>query len=52
MYTVVGYTINQINCDVNGAYRETRSVKKDYYLQEKDGKLIVNTVYKEGNRYE
>ena len=52
MYTVVGYTINQINWDVNGAYREPRSVKKDYYVQEEDGKLVVNTVYKEGNRFE
>ena len=52
MYTVVGYTINQINCDDNGAYGDTRSVKKDYYVQEEDAKLIVNTVYKEGNQYE
>ena len=51
MYTVVGYTINQINCDDNGAYGGTRSVKEDYYVQEEDGKLIVNTVYKEGNQY-
>ena len=34
MYTVVGYTINQINCDDNGAYGDTRSVKKHYYVQE------------------
>ena len=46
MYTVVGYTINQINCDDNGAFGDTRSVKKDYYFQEEDSKLIVNTVYK------
>ena len=52
MYTVVGYTINQINCDDNGAYGDTRSVKKDYYVQEEDAKRIVNTVYKEGNQYE
>ena len=51
MYTVVGYTINQINCDDNGAYGGTRSVKEDYYVQEEDSKLIVNTVYKEGNQY-
>ena len=51
MYTVVGYTINQINYDDNGAYGDTRSVKKDYYVQEEDGKLIGNTVYKEGNQY-
>ena len=51
MYTVVGYTINQINCDETGAYGDTRSVKKDYYFQEIDSKLIVNTVYKEGNQY-
>ena len=31
---------------------ETEEVwKKDYYVQEEDGKLIVNTVYKEGNQY-
>ena len=46
MYTVVGYTINQINCDDNGAYGNTRSVRKDYYFEEEDGKLIVNIVYK------
>ena len=26
-------------------------MKKDYYVQEKDSKLIVNTAYKEGNQY-
>ena len=51
MYTVVGYTINQINCDDNGAYGDTRSVKKHYCVQEENGKLIVNTLYKEGNQY-
>ena len=51
MYTVVGYNINQIYFDDNGAYGETRSVKKDHYVQEEDGKLIANTVYKEGNQY-
>ena len=51
MYTVVGYTINQINCNDNGAYWDTRSVKKDCYAQEEDGKLIVNTVYKKDNQY-
>ena len=51
MYTVLGYTINQINCDDNSAYGDTGSVTKDYYIQEKDGKLIANTVYKEGNQY-
>ena len=50
MYTVVGYAINQINCDDNGAYRDRRSVEKDYYVKEEDGKLIVNTVCKEGNQ--
>ena len=51
MYTVHEYTINQINCDDNGAYRDTGSVKKDYYIQEEDGKRIVNIVYKEDNQY-
>ena len=51
MYTVVGYTINQINCDDNSAYGDTGSVKKDYHVLEEEGKLIVNTVYKEGNQY-
>ena len=50
MYTVVGYAINQINCDDNGAYGDRRSVEKDYYVKEEDGKLIVNTVCKEGNQ--
>ena len=40
MYTVVGYTINQINCDDNGAYGD----RGMWYVQEEDGKLIVNTV--------
>ena len=26
-------------------------MKKDYYVQEEDGKLIVNIVYKEGSQY-
>ena len=26
-------------------------MKKDYYVQEEDGELIVNTVYKDGNQY-
>ena len=50
MYTIVGYNINQINCDGNGAYGDTRSVKKDY-VQEEDDELIVNTVYNERNQY-
>ena len=50
-YTVVGYTMNQINCDDNGAYEDTRSVKKEYYFQEEGAKLVVNTVYKESNQY-
>ena len=40
-----------INCDDNGAYGDTRSAKKDYFVQEEDGKLIVNTVYKESNQF-
>ena len=51
MYTVVGYTIKQIICDDNGAYGDTKSVKKDYYVQEEDGKMIVNIVYKDGTQY-
>ena len=51
MYTVVGYTINQIICDDNGAYGDTKSVKKDYYVQEEDGKMIVNIVYKDSTQY-
>ena len=51
MCTVLGYTINQINCDDNSAYGDTGSVTKDYYIQEKDGKLIANTAYKDGNQY-
>ena len=47
IYTVVGYTINQITCDDNGAYGNTRSVRNDYcFEEEEDGKLIVNIVYK------
>ena len=39
------------NCNDNGDFGETRSVKKDYYFQEEDSKLIVNTVCKEDNQY-
>ena len=35
IYTVVGYTINQINCDENGAYGDTRSVEKDCMFKRK-----------------
>ena len=38
MYTVVGYTINQMNCDDNDAYGDTKRVKKHYYVQEEYGK--------------
>ena len=44
MYTAVGHNINQINCNDNGVCGDTRSVKKGYYVQEEDRKLIVNTV--------
>ena len=40
MYTVVGCTNNQINYDKNGAYGDTKSVKKDYYVQ----KEMVNWI--------
>ena len=30
MYTITGYTIEQINCDDNGAYEDPKSAKKDY----------------------
>ena len=51
LHTVVGYTNNQINYDNNDAYGDSRSVKKDYYVHEEDGKMSFNTVYKEGNQY-
>ena len=51
MYTALGYTIKQINCDDNSAYGDMGSVTKVYYTQEEDGKLIANTVYKEDNQY-
>ena len=38
MYTVVGYTINEMNCDDNDAYGDTKRVKKHYYVQEEYGK--------------
>ena len=41
MYSVVGYTINQINCSDNGAYWDTRSVKKDCYAQEEDCQYCI-----------
>ena len=28
MYTITGYTIEQVNCDDNGAYEDLNSAKK------------------------
>ena len=43
--------LSTINYDDNGAYGDRKSVKKDYFVQEEDGKLIVNTAHKEANQY-
>ena len=50
-YNVYCSWIYQINCDDYRLYGDTRKVKKDYYVQEEDGELIVNTAYKDGNQY-
>lgn len=51
MYTLKGFSINEINCDDNGAYEEARSVKKEYVVEQNDGKLTANVVRKEGGVY-
>ena len=51
MYTVVGCTINQINFDDNGAYGYKKKCEKGLLCSKGNGKLILNTVYKEGNQY-
>ena len=46
-YTVVGYTINQISCDDNGAYGDTRSVKRStIFMRKVIGWLLVLYVKK------
>ena len=51
MYTMTGYTIEQINCDDNGAYEDTKSAKKDYLVEIKRHMLKASVAHKEGGKY-
>ena len=42
MYTVTGYTIEQTNCDNNGACENPKSAKKDYLVEIKGNMLKVS----------
>ena len=51
MYTVTGYTIEQINCDDNGAYKDPKSAKKDYLVEIKGNTLKASVLHQEGDKY-
>ena len=52
MYTITGYTIEQINCDDNGAYEDFKSAKTEYAIEIKGDEIIkANVVHKEGEKY-
>ena len=51
IYTITGYTIEQINCDVNGAYEDPKSAKKDHLVEINRNMLKESVVHKEGDKY-
>ena len=51
MYTITGYTIEQINCDDNGAYEDPKSATKDYLVEIKGNMLTASVVHQEGDKY-
>ena len=51
IYTITGYTIEQINCDDNGAYEDPKSEKKDYLVEIKRNMLKASIIHKEEDRY-
>ena len=50
MYTITGYTIEQINCDDNEAYEDLKSAKKDYLVEIKGNMLKASVVHEEGDK--
>ena len=51
IYTITGYIIEQINCDVNRAYEDPKSAKKDYLVEINRNMLKACVVHKEGDKY-
>ena len=51
MYTITGDTIEQFNCDNNGAYEDPKSAKRDYLVEIKGNRLKASVVHKEGDKY-
>ena len=51
MYTITGYTIEQINCDDNGAYEDPKSAENDYLVEVKGNMLKASVVHKEGDKF-
>ena len=50
MYTITGYTTEQINCDDNGTYEDPKSAKKYYLVEIKGNMLKASVVHKEGGK--
>ena len=51
MYTISDYTMEQINCDYNGAYEDPKCAKKDYLVEIKENTLKASVAHKEGDKY-
>ena len=51
LYTITGYTLEQINCDDNGANEYPTSVKKDYLVEIKGNMFKSSVAHKERNKY-
>ena len=51
MYTITGYTVEQIICDDNGVYEDPKSAEKDYLVEMKGNTLKAFVVHKEGDKY-
>ena len=50
-YAITGYSIEQTNCDDNGAYEDLKSEKKDYLVEIKRNMLKASVVHKEKGKY-
>ena len=51
MYTITGYTIEQINCNDKGAYEDPKSAEKAYLVEIKGNMLKTSAVHKVGDKY-
>ena len=51
MYTITGYTMEQINCDDNGANEYPTSVKKDYLVEIKRNMFKSSVAHKETSTF-